>query len=731
MLRANSYPVRVAAALVPTLIATLAMTAPASASPALTDRSLSATRASAPPVIDGLLDDACWSSCEVAGEFFDVSRGLPPTQPTLVRMCFDDERIYVAFECLEERMDGISAATTQRDAGGLFEVDDSVAVLFDTYHDQRSCYAFVANTAGTRLDLRVADAGESQELAWDAVWEAVAHRHDDRWTAEFAIPLSELRFQPGESMTWGAEFFRHQTQNREESRWTHYEGEMLDPSHFGDICGISCAGGSRGLDVIASAIGRYDEDDTRDYPLEPDGADWDIRPDAGLDVEWVPVPTLTMSATLNPDFAQIEGDPNQINLTGDELSLDERRPFFSEGMEVYQTPMTILYTRRMEDITYGAKAGGRFGTTNLGALYVRSDDLLRAADGGIITDDETREPLSPVHSDYVALALKQDVLGSTSLGAYYVAREREHSHSRVAAATMYAPVLEHGRATLMAARSFNPGDVGADGAYRAGLEFERSQFSAYGSFEWIGENFAPETGFVSVDRRGRVGGFMELDRDFAINGSTVEEFGVDVFGARYEGIHGGREYWFTGGVLSTVFQNRLRLALRGDHTYDEIDYPDHPGETTGVLEFTTNLGAWSGYIGGVGFGDYHNSTYYSGHAIACVQPHERVTVDMQVRGVFLRDHEDVDWIVERVRSDWMITRDSFVRLIAQGAIIRWGMDVGDMRSQHYDLNLLYGWEFSPGSMFYLAYNQPVERAGGENDFLDPVVVAKVSYMFGL
>jgi hypothetical protein len=722
-----------ASLLVVGLVIALAATDPAVAAPAagLMDRSLSAVRAESPPTIDGRLDDVCWSQCEVTGDFFDASRGLPPTQPTEVRVCFDDAHVYVAFVCFEERMDSVSAAITQRDAGGMFEVDDCVAVLLDTYHDQRSCYAFATNMVGTRLDLRVADAGESQEIAWDAVWDAAAHRDDDRWTAEFAIPLSELRFAPGESMTWGAEFLRHQTQNREDSRWIHYEGEVLDPAYYGDLCGISCSNSAYGLDVTLTAVGRYDEADVHDYPLEPDDAAWDVHPDAGLDVEWVPRPTLTVSATLNPDFAQIEGDPNQVNLTGDELSLDERRPFFSEGMEVFQTPLTILYTRRMEDITYGTKAGGRFGTTNVGALYVRSSDLQRTPDAEVITD-EFGVPLPAVDGDYAALAVKQDVLGSSSLGGYYVARERgEDDYSRVAAATLFAPVLEHGRATAMAARTFNPGETGEDNAYWIGLDYERSRFSSYAGFEWIGEDFVPETGFVRVDRRGRVGGYVEFDREFQMGGDAVEELGVDVFGGRYEGVNGGREFWYAGSVFSTVFTNRIRVAARAERSYDEIDYPEYPESTTGRVELTTNLGAWSGYIAGFSYGDYHNSTYYRGDAIACLQPHERLTFDMRLTGVFLRDYEDVDWIVERVRSDWMINRSSFLRLIAQGANIRWGMEGGDYRSQQYDLNVLYGWEFSPGSMFYLAYNQPMERADGENEFLDPVVVAKVSYMFGL
>jgi hypothetical protein len=283
----------------------------------------------------------------------------------------------------------------------------------------------------------------------------------------------------------------------------------------------------------------------------------------------------------------------------------------------------------------------------------------------------------------------------------------------------------------MAARSFNPGDVGTDDAYWVGFEYERSEYQLDASFEWIGEDFAPETGFVVVDRRGRVGGFAEVDRSFHIDGERIDEIGVDVYGGKYEGIDGGNHYWYAGSVLSTVFTNKLNLTVRGSRVHNEIDYPEYPESTTGSVELTTNLGAWSGYIFGVSYGDYHNSKYYSGDAVACFQPHERLTFDARASGVILRDYEDVDWAVERLRADWLISRTSFLRFIAQGQQLRWGMEGGDYRSQEYDMNVLYGWEFSPGSMFYVAYNQPVVRENGENDYLDPVIVAKVTYLLTL
>lgn len=709
----------------------LSQGAQASPDPALADRSMHVVRATAPPVIDGALDDACWAECERACDFFEVSRGVVPTQPTEVRVCFDDENLYVAFDCYEERMDAVSAAITQRDAGGMFDVDDCVAVVLDTYHDQRNCYAFATNIAGTKLDMRAAESGSTQEIAWDAVWDVAAQRRADRWTAEFAIPVSALRFVPGESVVWGAEFLRHATPSREDSRWVHREGDVLNPAYYGDITGLSFRSASRGLDVAASAVGRYDVADIHEYPLEPEDAAWDVHPDVGLDVEWVPLPTLTVSGAVNPDFAQIEGDPNQINLTGDELYLEERRPFFSEGMELFQTPLTILYTRRMEDIGYGARAGGKFGATSLGVLYARSDDLPRDPNAGVITDEQGN-PLPPVEGDYLAFALRQDLMGSATVGGYYAGRERDDTdYSRVGALTLNAPAFGHGRVTGMAARSFNPGDVGADDAYWAGVNYERAQYHVEASFEWIGDDFAPETGFIGVDRRGRVGGGLEVGRDFEIDGGHVDDMSAYAYGSRFEGTDGGREVWSTGAVVSTTFQNKLNMVVRGSRSHDEVDYPEYPESVTGGVTLTTNLGAWSGYILGATVGEYHNSTYYRGEAVAAVQPHERLTVDLRASGVALRDYEDVDWTVQRLRSDWLISRASFVRLIAQGMQMRFGMEGEDYRSQQYDLNLLYGWEFHPGSMLYLAYNQTVERQDDENEYLDPVVVAKVTYLFSL
>ncbi len=697
----------------------------------LVERSIRASRTEAAPLLDGSLDDPCWVGCAVGEDFFDMGRAAPATQATLVRVCYDDENLYVAFECLEDKMDETSAAISQRDDGNMFEVDDCVALLLDTYHDKRSCYAFAVNMAATKMDLRVAESGRSQDLGWDAVWEAASGRSDDGWTVEMAIPFSAMRFVPGESVTWGAEFLRHSAPSREQSRWVHSEVDVLDPRQFAELVGLSCSCGSRALEVTASAVGRYDAGDYRDYPLEPEDANWDLHPDAGLDAEWVPLPTLTVSGTLNPDFAQIEGDPNEINLTGDELYLEERRPFFSEGMELFQAPLTILYTRRMEDIDYGVKAGGRAGSTNLGVLYVRSEDLQRGVNAEVLTD-ETGSPLPVVGSDYVGVAVKQDVMESTSLGGYYAARERETSgYSRVAAATLNVPAFGEGRVLAMAARSFNSGELGDDDAFWAGLDYERAQFQFEASLERIGERFAPETGFVSADRRGRSGGAAEIGRDFMIGGERVDELELSAYGARYEGLEGGNEYWYAGSVLSTIFTNRLNFIVRGERAHNEVDYPEYPESTTGVVQLTTNLGGWSGYVVSATLGDYHNSTYYRGAVVACLQPYERLTVDARATGVALRDYEDLDWTVERLRVDWMLSRASFVRLIAQGAQVRVGVSEGDARSEQYDLNLLYGWEFSPGSMFYLAYNQTLDRRHGRDEYRDPVVVAKVSYLFNI
>ncbi len=508
------------------VVGALALVLLTAASAGAADRDIVASRADSPPVIDGRLDDACWLGAEPSGDFF-LRQGVGdlPSQKTEVRVCYDASNLYVGFECFENRMDELSAAIAIRDAGDLTE-DDCVVLSVDTFRDGRSCYVFALSALGTERDFHSSECGRSTDVGWDAVWSSATSRGADRWCAELAIPFNAVRYEPAENMVWGVDFRRFERPHSEFSSWSNPDGFVLDPSRYGVLSGLSGIRRSVGLELKPFGVAEYDVSDAHDYPLEPAGSDWDIHPDAGLDVKYAPAPSVTVNLTLNPDFAQIEADPNEINLSGDELWLEERRPFFSENADIFHMPLSLFYTRRMEDIVYGGKATGKIGGMSFAGLYVRSDDLPRDEDGIALTDS-LGQTLPVERHDYGTVILKQDLFGNATVGALVATREREDGYNRAGALTAGLDLFEGFRLTGLAARTRESGESPTEGdAVTVSWSYGIPNWHSDGQLNWIEENFNSETGYVPVDWRGRFGGRGHLWRRLEIEDAAIDQFDV-------------------------------------------------------------------------------------------------------------------------------------------------------------------------------------------------------------
>jgi len=683
-----------------------------------------------PPVIDGRLDDACWAEAEPSTNFvLRTGDGESPSQQTIVRICHDGTHIYVAFECLEDRMDELSAAVAVRDADDMDE-DDMVGVAFDTFLDGRSSYAFAGNALGTELDVHVSERGRSMDDGWNAVWSVAAERFADRWTAEFAIPFSALRYAGAEEMIWGVDFWRSERPHGEVSSWSNRDGGTFDPSHYGRLVGLADIEASHGIEVLPFVLMKYDTSSLYDYPLEPSDSDWDVHPDVGLDVEFAPVSTSTVSLTLNPDFAQIEADENEINLTGNELFLDERRPFFSENADIFKMPLPLLYTRRMEDIIFGGKITGKSGGASYAVLYVRSEDLPRDEYGDAFTDT-LGTLLAAETNDYGAMIYRQDVMENATIGAYVGVREGDETYSRVAALTGGIDVFDNLRLTGLAARTSNSDDATDDDAYSLTWSYNSPDMGSAGEIEYIGEEFSPGIGFILPTWRSRVGFKGHFWKRHERDGALVDHFNTTCWTGRYENLDGEVvEYW-GGGELTVRFNDETLVGVTANRSHDALNYADHPDRMTGSVYVVTNSVAWTGYIASAEFGDYHDSQLTRGRVGGRLQPVEPLTMEFNVRAVFLREFRDVDWWVGDMRTNYRISSTMFLRNIVQGTHFRQGSDGDDVTHSRYDLSLLYGWEFSPGSMLYVAYDQALVDDGGEAEILEPVITIKTSYLFAL
>jgi hypothetical protein len=311
----------------------------ASASAASLDapRMVSAVRTAEPIRLDGRFDEAAWAGAQVATDF--VQRGPDvgqvSTERTEVRVLYDDGAVYVAARMFDSQPERIQAPLARRDQP--VQNSEWFNVMLDSYHDRRTAFRFGVNPAGLRRDVYHFD-DEAEDASWDAVWEVATTVDSLGWTAEYRIPLSQLRFNPpadGGEQTWGVQFFRYVSRRDEWSHWAPwlptYAGVV---SRFGELRGLQGLGAPRRLELMPYTSARLDRQPDR--PGDPFYSANQAAASVGVDVKMGVTSGLTLTGTINPDFGQVEVDPAVVNLSAFETFFPERRPFFVEGADVFR-----------------------------------------------------------------------------------------------------------------------------------------------------------------------------------------------------------------------------------------------------------------------------------------------------------------------------------------------------------------------------------------------------------
>lgn len=474
-----------------------------------TNRSIKAVRIETPPNIDGKLDDPCWQKSAKTGELlqFEPQRGEPATQPTTIYVGYDANNLYVAFECFKTDMNQLAANLTRRDS--FFFSDDHVEVLIDTFLDGRNCYAFALNPLGTQTDRRLINEGANRRtgqsmigtaISWDCDWQGQASEEADKWTAEFAIPFAELRFPKAMDMaTWGINFWRNDEVPAEEQTWADLGERQYAVSKFGQLTDLPIA------DLVTKRPVKFKPYATlRPQVLQPAEGETTtaLQPDAGLDLRY-PIADFTVDLTLNPDFAQIEADPDLVNLTDVPLRFPEKRPFFLEGNELFQMPLDLFYSRRVEALLGGGKVIGKYNKYNLafvGAVAGPEDPDKQIEAGEL--------PLA--NYNYSVLRLQREVGKTSSVGFLGVNKQRGSTYDRAGGLDARIQLPAATSLNLEYAREWKAGGLDmpestADDLIFVQLARRTNVFSIDAIYADIGEYFNPETGFVPrIDRRGVV-----------------------------------------------------------------------------------------------------------------------------------------------------------------------------------------------------------------------------------
>ena len=327
---------------------------------------LKATKAARPPIIDGRVDEAAWQATPTAGDFvqFEPRRGDRASVRTEARVLYDAAHLYVAFRVWDA--EPLTAQLTQRDAN-LFS-DDSVAISLDSFFDHRTGYFFVTNPLGTQWDGRIADDGRQTDSTWDAPWRVAVQRLGDGWSAEFDIPFSSIKFAAGKGRTWGINFAQTRRRSLEFASWAGPLDLRTRVSQSGLLIGLDVDPPARRHQVIPYGLSRVQDG------VAPD---WQV----GVDVRYAVTPRMSVYGTVNPDFATVEADQEQINLTRFEVSLPEKRQFFLEGQELFSQRIRTFYSRRIAGIEAGGKVLGKEGPWTVAFLNTESEPIGAAGRG--------------------------------------------------------------------------------------------------------------------------------------------------------------------------------------------------------------------------------------------------------------------------------------------------------------------------------------------------------------
>lgn len=301
------------------------------------ERSIEAVRVEKGPKVDGVLDDAIWQRIPFTSDFTqkEPHQGQPATLRTEVAFVYDDEALYVGARMATGSPKDLAMLMTRRDESGSAE---RLILSLDTYRDKRTAYSFAVTAAGVRVDwYHPQDNEYVRDNSYNPVWEARTTRSAQGWVAEFRIPFSQLRFNGSDEQVWGVNLNRYIPRRNEDDFWVVVPRDVTGwSSHFGELRGIHGIAPSRRVELVPYVSGDLL---AHSGPNPRAGTPFENRRPysgrAGLDAKVGLGPNLTLDATVNPDFGQLDADPAQVNLSAFETFLEERRPFFTEGSQLF------------------------------------------------------------------------------------------------------------------------------------------------------------------------------------------------------------------------------------------------------------------------------------------------------------------------------------------------------------------------------------------------------------
>ena len=429
--------------------------------------------------------------------------GEAATERTEVWLFFDQKNIYVSARCLDDEPNTIVANEMRRDSFNIMQ-NDNFAVIFDTFHDRRNGFLFQTNPVGGLFDGYVTDE-RNLNRDWNTVWTSKSRRFEGGWTVEMAIPFKSLRFKAGAAQVWGVNFRRILPAKNERSYLTSIPASygllrgIQKVSSAATLVGIEAPGGSRNLEIKPYLASRA----TADRAADPSFRN-DVTGDVGLDVKYGVTGSLTLDVTYNTDFAQVEEDEQQVNLTRFSLFFPEKREFFLEGQGIFafggaaerqmgggdDTPV-LFFSRqiglsrgRAVPIEAGSRLSGKAGPYSLGFLNIQTGDSGTA--GAAATN-------------FSVVRLKRDILRRSNVGLLATRRSRSVTAEGANDAWGVDANFNFFQGVNIVgyyAGTKTPGLTGNDRSARARFDYGSDRYGLQVEYLAVGDAFNPEVGFL-------------------------------------------------------------------------------------------------------------------------------------------------------------------------------------------------------------------------------------------
>jgi hypothetical protein len=702
-------------------------------------------RASSAITIDGVVDEAAWEDALILELRYEVSPGenTEPPVKTVVFLAYDERRVLVAFKAYDPDPSTIRARYRDRDH--LFG-DDFVGVTLDTFNDERRAYEFMVNPLGVQGDGITNDVEHDYDESWDAIWESAGRLTGNGFEVELAIPFNQIRFQSTSGpQIWGLDLTRSwpRTDRVHIGLFPRDRGANSYLAQEDKIIGFEGASAGRNLELVPTLTGFALEE----RPDFPDSMEVKENQDLelGATVTWGVTPNITLTGAVNPDFSQIEADAVQLAVNERfELFFDEKRPFFLESADFFQTGLELLYTRMIADPLFAAKLTGKLGRHTIGVVAAR-DELTNLVVPGIEGSDSTT---FDVPSSSVVGRYRFDLGDDSTVGAFLTDRRGEDGYcNQVASTDARLRPTDADSISVSAAWSNSQYseemqdelDLPSEeiSGHALEVEYERTtrNWFLFAEYSDVDSQFRADLGFVP-----RVG-YRQADAGagylwWGNNDRFYNRLEVGGFVGRIEDSGGGlldqrASAWleFEGplqseGELSLVYRTEVYQGVRFESLFTpSLEFAIRPSAVV-ALDLEASVGDWI---------DYDN-----------VQPADRTRLSMRVDldlGRHLRfefSHLYSSLNVEGGRlftahvpelaAIWQFTTRTFVRAILQYTDIERNADLYedevDGLERDFFVQLLFSYKVNPRTVFFAGYSQ----GGAQTQSIDLVTTGRAIFL---